>query len=184
MTDSETVEAIQATISDNESRSVDVKAQCATIRKAAKRWKKERNRSDDEVQKQVLAERIRDASDELEELEAELRQLYIDLSHLKRQLRRELQLQGVDDAFAHYANTDEGKLAAFQDVCENVVGERPSTLSACKRALDGVFVNIFDYVDFVNGEIESLEEYIFDDFTAFRRRCRKRGLYPLERAKI
>ena len=58
------------------------------------------------------------------------------------------------------------------------------TLSACKRALKGVFVNIFDYVDFVNGKIKSLVEYIYTDFSRFRRRCRKRGLYPFGAGQV
>eukprot|EP00005_Dracoamoeba_jomungandri_P008157 CAMPEP_0174270950 /NCGR_PEP_ID=MMETSP0439-20130205/46344_1 /TAXON_ID=0 /ORGANISM="Stereomyxa ramosa, Strain Chinc5" /LENGTH=94 /DNA_ID=CAMNT_0015360647 /DNA_START=391 /DNA_END=675 /DNA_ORIENTATION=- len=75
---------------------------------------------------------------------------------------------------AHFSKRD--KLDVLQEICNNLLGECGDSVSACKRLLDGVFVNIFDYV-------EGNYKDVFDSKKALLKRCKKVGFYPKERAK-
>lgn len=99
----------------------------------------------------------------------------------------------VDQVFAEgYAPTGAGKLAAFNDILKFLDLEHPQpSLHQCKRAMAGVFINIFDYaegklaLDCGDTSVKDriLRELVFHNKKDLRHRCQTAGFYPRDEAK-
>lgn len=72
-------------------------------------------------------------------------------------------------------------LSVAREAVSALLGVPPETVEAmsmrkCRRELEGVYINIFDYVaGKYSLQVATLGE--------LRKRCKKRGIYPKERAK-
>eukprot|EP00050_Salpingoeca_kvevrii_P012553 m.23470 g.23470 ORF g.23470 m.23470 type:complete len:156 (+) comp4126_c0_seq2:300-767(+) len=113
------------------------------------------------------------------DLQHELSRLSVEQSHLaerQRQLERRIRReQAIASVNAHF--NDQTELDILQEMVRNLTEEEPpETKTACRKLLDGVYINIFDYVD---GDYSEA----CDNRQALRRRCQLRGTFPLERAK-
>ena len=85
-----------------------------------------------------------------------------------------------------------GKLDAANDILRFLRLESPKpSLGQCKKAMQGVFINIFDYVEGKTAEengdqrkADSIrKDCVFHSRAGLMKRCKKRGFYPRDQAK-
>jgi hypothetical protein len=72
------------------------------------------------------------------------------------------------------------KLKVYQEICLFMINDKPSTIIQCQIRLSGHYMNIYDYL---NKENVDRDEVVFTDFKSFRKRCKKIGYFPKEKAK-
>ncbi|KAK7686019.1 hypothetical protein QCA50_010830 [Cerrena zonata] len=102
--------------------------------------------------------------------------------------RRRAQYRQLQDAlvgeFNHQYGRDEGKLAAWQALCEEVgIDPIPTTITQCRKALANVHVNLVDLVDARRrgrrGDVK-----VYETVQQLRKYTRKTGKYfPRQVAK-
>ena len=97
-----------------------------------------------------------------------------------------------EDRYGGDAGGKRDKLAAANDILHFLRLESSKTsLRQCKQAMQGVFINIFDYVEGKTAEengdqrkADSIrKDFVFNTRTALLKRCKKRGFYPRDQAK-
>merc|ERR1719197_435234 len=111
---------------------------------------------------------------QIEELERKLAKLQVKESRLAKERSEEVKIGEVNDYFDNFKS----KLEIYQEVCKNLLGEVPDSVSKCEELLKGVYINIFDYV-------EGNYDKTFENLSELRKYCRKGnpGFFPKERAK-
>ena len=92
----------------------------------------------------------------------------------RQRKERQRKRKDVRRVNAHFSNRS--KLDVYQEVCKRLVGEIPPSVTKCEATLNGIHINIFDYVDEkYDMKMKNRRELI--------ERCKRRGYYPRQRAK-
>jgi hypothetical protein len=98
-----------------------------------------------------------------------------------RKLRKYVKEQRERVVFQAFEQTEtsSNRLEMFQEACVNLgtpEDDIPGSITKCKGLLRAKFINIFDYI------VGDYHEQV-DSLKALRKRCKKKGTYPLDKAK-
>jgi len=102
----------------------------------------------------------------------------------RREIRDELKRRKDQQLIALFNGGKMTALTALQQIIRHKfpdLEDCPTTLTQCRKQLQRHHINIYDFLEWLTGEVDSL--YTCRSNAALYNRCRKKGFFPLDEAK-